>query len=456
MKKYLIAALLIVALLCSCGSKTTSTKESTTATTSEIPQVEVDETTGKMINTFSVTPVAKTGDAIQWPAEPVEITVWFSIGGEKGNFFKSQVEAFDEANPNIVVKELTYTGSYADSATKLSAAKMSNKLPDLAITSSVQLYVGEDGNISIDSSLSDPELNVEDIQAGIMEYANYMGYTCSLPFAISTPVMYYNKDMATAAGYDLEANPPKTWDEFIVVAKAIADSTGNKSTKGFDTSDSKWIFKSMLKQNGNNIVTENAGKITPVFQEESAVEVAKFWQRLVDEKVMAIGQHDNAEKKFSAGNLAFFCATSNKCGDMLNYTFEVGAIPMPYFKEPAVALGGSTVTIMTTDQWKYTACWELMKYLLNTDNQADFAINTGYMPIRKSSLELDKVQNAFVKNPLYKVAASQLDYAFAYTMFGEMGSMDMLLTYGLDDIENGSDPLKVLKGAADELIGDLK
>ena len=73
-----------------------------------------------------------------------------------------------------------------------------------------------------------------------------------------------------------------------LMKKTVADSTGNKSTKGFDTSDSKWIFKSMLKQNGNNIVNENAGKITPVFQEESAVEVAKFWQRLVDEKVKTV------------------------------------------------------------------------------------------------------------------------------------------------------------------------
>lgn len=455
MKKYLVAVLLIVALLCSCGNKSTSTT-SKTDSSSSIPKVEVDATTGKMVETFSVTPVAKTGDSIQWPAEPINISVWYSISGTNGDFFKSQVEQFAAQNPNIKI-EATYTGSYADSATKISAAKMSNKLPDMAITSSVQLYPGEDGNISIDASLSDPELNVEDIQSGIMEYANYMGYTCSLPFAISTPVMYYNKDLAEKAGYDLEKNPPKTWDEFIVVAKAIADATGNKSVKGFDTSDSKWLFKSMLKQNGNDIVKQENGKITPVFQEDSGIEVANFWKRLVDEKVMSIGQHDNAENKFLSGQLAFISATSNRSTKWAtNATFKIGAIPMPYFKEPAVALGGSTVTIMTTDQWKYTACWELIKYLLNTENQADFALTSGYLPIRKSSLELDKVKAQFESNSTYKVAADQLEYAFAYTMFGEMGSMDMIITYALDDIENGSDPVKTLKSSADELLNDLK
>lgn len=453
MKKYLIAVLLIVALLCSCGSKTSTTSATTTKSAKTEETAEPAKTA---VEKFAIKPVEKTGDAIQWPAEPIELKVWYSISGANGDFFKTQVEKFAAQNPHIKI-ETTYTGSYADSATKLSAAKMSGKLPDMCITSASQLYTGEDGNISMEEAIKDPEFDVNDVQSGILAYANYMGNTCALPFAVSTQVMYYNKDLAKAAGYDLEKNPPKTWEEFIEVAKAIQTASGNSKIKGFDTSDAAWLFKSMLHQNGNPIVTDNNGKITPNFQDASGVEVGNFWKRFVDEKVMSIGQHDNAENKFLSGQLVFIAATSGRCTKWFgNTTFEIGAIEMPYFKQKGVALGGSTTTILTTDQWHLTACWELMKFLLNTENQADFAITTGYLPIRKSSLSLDKVQAQFDKNEMYKVAASQLDYAFAYTHFGEMGSMDILLSYALDDIENGSDPAKILKSTADELAGDLK
>lgn len=392
----------------------------------------------------------------QWPKKTITIKVWYSISGENGNFFLSQVKAFEALHPNIKV-ETTYTGTYADSATKISAAKLSNRLPDMAITSSAQLYTGEDGNYSIEKSVTtDAEFNLADIQSGIMDYAKYEGHICSLPFSISTPVMYYNKALAAKAGYDLEKNPPKTWDEFIKVAKAIMSKSGSRAVKGFDVSDVKWLFKCMLVQNGNEVVSVKNGKITPIFQEASGIEVGKFWQKLIDEKIMAVAQHSGAENKFKAGNLVFFCASSNKSNEMLSYKFEVGAIPMPYFKKPAVAFGGSTATIFSTDQWQYTASYELLKFLLNTTNQADYAIATGYLPIRKSSLELAKVKKQFAENKMYKVAADQMEYGFAYYMFGQMGSMDDAIVYAIDNIEYGDDPADALAEAAKDLIADLK
>ena len=453
MKKLLIALLVLMFCLVSCSKPAQTTTQTTTAAVTTAPATTPASTTTSPAATETAAP-ASTQSA---PAElaPASLKVWYSISGTNGQFFESQVRAFMEQNPQISI-ELTYTGSYSDSATKISAAKLAGNAPDVVITSASQLYTGEDDNFQIETDVLDPEFNVSDIREGILEYANYRGHLAAVPFSISTQVIYYNKDLAAKAGLDLEANPPKTWDEFLEVAKTI-QAACPKGTYGFDTSDAKWLVKSMLYQNGNNIVSMSAdGKITPLFAEESGIEVARFWAKLIEEKVMAKSQHDNAENKFLSGKLVFIAATSNRIAKWAeSVQFNIGAIEMPYFKEPRVALGGSTATIMTTDATKHAASWALLKFLLNTENQTAYALTTGYLPIRESSLELPEVQAYMESSDLYSTAIKQLDYSTAYIHFGEMGSMDTQLTWALDDIENGTDPKRAFQDAEENLIADL-
>ena len=455
MKKILIALLALMFCLVSCSkpAQTQSPAQTTTQTTT------ATTTTAAPAASTATSSVETPAPATQSASEelaPASLKVWYSISGTNGQFFESQVKAFMEQNPQISI-ELTYTGSYSDSATKISAAKLAGNAPDVAITSASQLYTGEDDNFQIETDVLDPDFNVSDIREGILEYANYRGHLAAVPFSISTQVIYYNKDLASKAGLDLEANPPKTWEEFLEVAKAI-QAACPKGTYGFDTSDAKWLVKSMLYQNGNDIVSMSAdGKITPLFANESGIEVAQFWKRLIDEKVMAKNQHDNAENKFLSGKLVFIAATSNRISKWAeSVQFNIGAIEMPYFKEPRVALGGSTATIMTTDPIKHAASWALLKFLLNTENQTAYALTTGYLPIRESSLDIPEVQSYMAESDLYSTAIKQLDYSTAYIHFGEMGSMDTQLTWALDDIENGTDPKRAFQDAQESLIADLK
>ena len=386
--------------------------------------------------------------------ELVKLKVWYSISGKNGTFFESQVASFLAEHPEIEI-ELTYTGSYSDSATKISAAKLAGEAPDLVITSASQLYPGEDEDFSMEELVKDSDFDYDDFQSGVLEYAKYNGRLASLPFAISTQVIYYNKDLVKNAGLDLEANSPKTWAEFVEVCKQV--QAANSGIWGFDTSDGVWLLKSMLYQNGNTVVQQDGETITPVFDQESGIEVAEFWKSLVDEGVMPAQQHDNAEKKFLAGSLAFIAATSNRISKWTgSTTFEMGAIEMPYFKTPSVALGGSTCAILTQEKWAKEACWELVKYLLNTENQTAFALTSGYLPTRKSSLEREDVKAYIADNELYEVATNQLSYAWAYTHFGAMGSMDAFFWYALDDIESGSaTPEEAMKSAAQQLLAEI-
>ena len=464
MKRFLIVLVSIALCIFVSCSKADTSSATTAAATTSAPAATVAATTTETKVETPAPAVVETPAVTETAAAPVQevkelapasLKVWYSISGTNGQFFESQVKEFIARNPQINI-ELTYTGSYADSATKISAAKLAGNSPDIIITSASQLYTGEDDDFRMETNVLDADFNLADVRPGVMEYAKFRGKLAAVPFSISTQVIYYNKDLVDKAGLDLEANPPKTWDEFLQVAKTV-QALCTKGTYGFDTSDSKWLVKSMLYQNGNDIVSiSDDGKITPLFAEDSGIEVAQFWKRMIDEKIMAKSQHDNAENKFLAGKLVFIAATSNRISKWAeSVQFNIGAIEMPYFDEPCVALGGSTATIMTTDQTKHDVSWALLKFLLDTEHQTAYALTTGYLPIRQSSVELDEVKAYMEKSDLYATAIAQLDYATAYTHFGEMGSMDTYLTFALDDIENGTDPKRAFQDAQESLIEDL-
>ncbi|GAB6276375.1 MAG: ABC transporter substrate-binding protein [Rectinema sp.] len=387
-----------------------------------------------------------------------KLKVWFAVSGDSGEAFKALLEKYKAANPDVAL-EYSYSGNYGDTATKVSAALISNTAPDVALMAAGPLYTGARNDYFIETKLNDADLNKDDIYPGVWDYAKYNGRICAVPYGISTPVLYYNKAILEKAGIDLK-NPPKTWTEFLQIAKtaqAKGNISGTPDFWGFDATDVAWLFKTMLYQNENTVITVKGTKISPAFNDEKGVEVADFWKKLTDEKVMPVGQHSNAEKKFLAGNLAFLVATSARIARWSkDPSLQIGAIPMPYFKRPSVALGGNVLVILSKDQKTKEAAWKLVKFLASKENQTTFALKTGYLPIRKSGLNLPEAKEAVTSNPMYAIAFDQLDTSWSYWHFEQMGTMDQLLAQAIDALErNVLTPKATLDKAANELQAEI-
>ncbi len=387
-----------------------------------------------------------------------KLKVWFAVSGDSGEAFKALLEKYKAANPDVAL-EYSYSGNYGDTATKVSAALISNTAPDVALMAAGPLYTGARNDYFIETKLNDADLNKDDIYPGVWDYAKYNGRICAVPYGISTPVLYYNKAILEKAGIDLK-NPPKTWTEFLQIAKtaqAKGNISGTPDFWGFDATDVAWLFKTMLYQNENTVISVKGTKISPAFNDEKGVEVADFWKKLTDEKVMPVGQHSNAEKKFLAGNLAFLVATSARIARWSkDPSLQIGAIPMPYFKRPSVALGGNVLVILSKDQKTKEAAWKLVKFLASKENQTTFALKTGYLPIRKSGLNLPEAKEAVTSNPMYAIAFDQLDTSWSYWHFEQMGTMDQLLAQAIDALErNVLTPKATLDKAANELQAEI-
>ncbi|MBQ5953754.1 MAG: extracellular solute-binding protein [Lachnospiraceae bacterium] len=436
----LLAALMILSLTSGCVSQyVDKTTEGTAAQTTKAPE------TTPAASDSTAAPVQSTEADIKGQS----LTVWYAVSGTSGELFNELSKKFE--NEYGVKLELSYSGGSGDTATKVSAALLTHTQPDVALMYAGPLYTGGEGDFRIAELLkTTSDFDQDDVFEGMMDYCDYMNEgICAIPCGISTQVMYYNKDILKAAGVDM-TNPPKTWSEFYDVLGTVMEKgniSGSDGFKAFDTNDEAWLFKSMLMQNGCEIIENNNGEITPIFNNAKAVEVADYWKSLVDAGYMSAAQHSNAEKAFLGGNLAFIAASSNRISRWTAdaTSFELGAIEMPYFTQPSLALGGNVLVILTEDESKLQAAWKYVSYLANAENNTTFALGTGYLPIHKSAMERQEVKDAIAANEMYTVAFNQLSYTWAYTHFQEMGTMDSQIKAALGKLEKG-------RGTSQELL----
>lgn len=412
--------------------------------------------------TPTVAPTAKPTEAAATPkpVEKVKISLWYAVSGASGDAFKALVEKYAASQPQVEI-ELSYSGSYADTATKVSAALTSKTEPNVALMSAGPLFTGARGNYYIEEKINEPGFNKDDFFQSGWDYSKYNGKVCAVPYGISTPILYYNKNILDKAGIDV-SKPPKTWEELYEMAKkAQKDGNINNSADfwGFEVKDVPWLFKTMLNQNENTVINVDANnKITPAFGDDKAVEVATWWKKMVDDKVMPAAQHANAEKTFLAGNAAFIVSSSNRISKWITEkTVSAGAFPMPYFKKQSVALGGNVLVLFNKDEKADNASWELIKFLVDAQNQTEFALQTGYLPIRKSGLELDVAKKALAENPMFKIAFDQMSYSWSYWHFEQMGTMDSILADTMEKIEkNTMSPKDALTDAVKQLNKEME
>jgi multiple sugar transport system substrate-binding protein len=114
--------------------------------------------------------------------------------------------------------------------------------------------------------------DIHDFGEGMIQAAAYDGKQVSLPFLISTQILYYNKDMAKAKGVEIPTQF-KDMKEFLAkVSEFNADGTTKvwgTIIPGWD----QWYFETFFLNNGVNIV--NPDGISTDLDGKASVETTK-------------------------------------------------------------------------------------------------------------------------------------------------------------------------------------
>lgn len=340
-------------------------------------------------------------------AKSLEITFWHSMAGNLGRTLEKIVNDFNNNNDDYKIISV-YKGTYSEVLTSTVAAFRSNSHPDL-----VQIFdiatatmINPPGVIKPMHevfALSKQQLNTKQfVQAAIDYYSNEQGDLLAAPFNLSTPMLFYNRDVFSAAGLDPDL-PPQTWQDLELIAKTLIQK--NLTTYGFSSTWIGWsLFESFSLIHNLAYATNNNGfdglDIKVAFNNDKTrafIQQLLMWQQ--DKVFLYGGRIDDAQSFFTSGKCAMLIQSSGAYADLYpSVSFSLGMARVPYLDSYTESdlgnlVGGAAIWAMDgLSKEKYLAIAKFIQYLCSPAVQAYWQNSTGYISIVKSQF-LPEQQN---------------------------------------------------------------
>src|SRR6056297_1934908 len=135
-----------------------------------------------------------------------QVEFWHAFSGNNGSVVDALAEEFNASQSEVEIVPI-YTGNYTEGTQRLTAAIAGNTAPGLVMLEITRygLFADRGALAPLQPYLDAAGADLTDrIRPFALEASKYLGESYVLPFNVSTPVMYYNKDAFRAAGLDAE------------------------------------------------------------------------------------------------------------------------------------------------------------------------------------------------------------------------------------------------------------
>jgi sn-glycerol 3-phosphate transport system substrate-binding protein len=347
-----------------------------------------------------------------------EIQFWHAMEGPLGETVDELVKQFNQSQGEFEVKAV-YKGTYPQTQAAAMAAYRQKNPPHV-----VQVF--DVGTLSM--LLSDtiiPAYRLMKQQQVEIDWADFIetviGYYSkddrlpSMPFNVSTPILYYNKDTFRKAGLGDKA--PATWQDVETASRKILAS--GTATCGFSTTGASWtMLENMFPWHDQPFATNQNGYtgldtrllINSDFGRMHIGALAR-WHK---ENIFSYGGPGGVDPKFINGDCAMFVQSSAFIGGFkssLKFDWGTGQLPHwgpPYAKENT-NIGGASLWVMRgREPADYKGVAQFLKFITEPSQQMWLAGTTGWVPITRTAVRNLDDDDFYKKNPEQWAAMTQL------------------------------------------------
>lgn len=289
--------------------------------------------------------------------------------------------------------------------------------------------------------LEDKAFLSEKFLPNILELAvNTEGKQVGIPYSLSTPVLYINRDMLKEAG--LSQDGPKNWEEVKQFAEAVKEKTGKYGFYMQEPSDF-WAQQGIIESNGAKMLTYKDGKAEASFASAEGIEAMELLANMIKDGSALHVSWEEGCQSFVDGNCAMLYTTiARRAFVQKGANFDVATVKSPLWNDKArmVPAGGCFLAITAQDEEQIKAAWEFEKYLYSIEAMAAWTEGTGYVPPRKDVAEAENgLKDFLAENKMMNAAVEQMDGVVSWTAFpGDAGlQAEQLLLDMRDEIFSG-------------------
>ena len=336
------------------------------------------------------------------PIEVVFSNIWGTPPGgdapEKKHPVEQVIDAFNAQSSDIKVISRV-DGGYYEGLQKLQAELAAGKPPALCITPWNSINWADEGlginnleDVVGEDAVKEVFANIKD---DVVPLVQVDGKTKGVPYAFSTPVIYYNADVLSDAGVDPETLF-QTWANFGEDAVKVQEALGGNPVFGF-LGDSQWTAQSLIQCNGGFVMDD---ELMPVMDSAEAIEAMKTIADFDNQGLYDRSTAAEQRASFIAGSTGVWIGSIASLGGLTNsVAFDLQTSTFPTFgdKPRNMSSGGSFIGMYAREEEQQQAAWEFLKFSLSEEGYALW-MGTGYLNATKYDLPiLDGQEPAYVQ-----------------------------------------------------------
>lgn len=363
---------------------------------------------------------------------PVEITFWHGMANELETSLISLVDDYNTSQDRVRVALQNQT-SYESTIDKYIAGGVGSR-PDIVQLPEyiVQSFAQSDTFVPVEACIEASGFDASPIIPRVASTYAFEGIQWAMPFNVSSPVLYYNRQMFEAAGLDPDS-PPVSLEEVRAMSQQIVDSGvasyGIVLDSGRD-SGGGWFFEQWFGRAGQPFADNGNGRTAPatqvLFDNELGFELLTYLQEMTASGLaVSVGDNAGGQDSFfkmidakapGASTIATSAAISSVVAALGSgvapglTSDDIGIGPMPGPSDtPSVQPGGAAIWLPAGKSDEVTAAaWDFTQYLVDAQTQSTWAATTGYVPMRTDAVELDPIASLYEDDPRYRVAYDQM------------------------------------------------
>ncbi|MFG6102069.1 ABC transporter substrate-binding protein [Leptolyngbyaceae cyanobacterium CCMR0082] len=384
---------------------------------------------------------------------PVTITLAYPYGDLFTDVHRETIEKFEAENPNIDIALQAPLANYEELAQRTLVGITQRQAPTISFQGINQVRQFVDaGHVSDLSEFvaADSRWTDGGLYENMMALGEFDGKQYAIPFAVSTPIMYYNVELLEQAGLDPE-NPPQTWPEVIEAAKKVQALGGDVTGMWYDyLITGNWAYQALVYSKGSSMMDDSESNIT--FGGETGVEAAQLLRSFVDEGVMQDWSREQGIESFVSGKVGFYFSSTSSLANLQeksNFNLKTALFPTDEGGERRLPTGGNAAVIITDDPAEAKAAYEYAMFAAGPIGNNIMVNGTGYMPMHKEA-----VDEAFYEaNPNYQASIDQIPYIFRWYSFPGENNLKIIDTIkeSLQAVVSGKEtPEAAITKAADQ------
>lgn len=384
----------------------------------------------------------------------VTLTVWHAFAGDAYGIFNEQVSLFNATNEWDISITHTGYGDYLTLFDALQAAPGEDGLPGIVITLPEQglAWQGKDSVVQLDPYLHDPEFGLT--VAEMADFPPVFWTGPGAPAQRSARFLFYNQSWAHELGF---TSAPQTLEQFrqqAYAANAAFKSNPDPVDDGFGgwVVDDNWqtIYAWIRAFGGNPVDGE-----TYQLDADESMETLSYLKGLYDDNCAWLSTDEAPYEAFALRKALF---VSGDLAEIKNVRLlmaewenpdDWSLIPYPGVDDPVVVANGPSYFLLQATTEQQLAGWLFIRWMLSTENQAQWVEATGLLPLRFSVLEMIAPYRS--ASPQWVSAVNALDMVQAAPGLDSWRKVRYLLSDGVKHLFQVNLPLAEIPGLLEQM-----